>query len=113
MARITTRKERIQVALLLGTLCIFAFVLQNLEGWHAKGLDDAEFEIITGEVVSINLIPSNTGTSYLTTVLTDDGYRTQLVTSPNRARECPVGAKVEVARRGLDHRWTKRPCAPD
>ena len=111
MARFPVFRERAQVALLLGALCIFAFILQNFEGWHSKSIDDAEFEAVAGEVISINLIPSNTGTSYLTTILTDDGYKTQLVTSPNRAQECKVGAKVEIARRGLDHRWTEKACA--
>ena len=113
LARFATLRERAQVALLLGALCTFAIILQNFEGWHGKSIDDAEFDPVAGEVISINLIPSNTGTSYLTTILTYDGYKAQLVTSANRARECKVGAKVEIERRGLDHRWTEKSCTQD
>ncbi|EDL50007.1 branched-chain amino acid aminotransferase [Erythrobacter sp. SD-21] len=74
-------------------------------------IDDAEFEDVKGEIVSINLIPSNTGTTYVATVLIQKKYKTQLVLNPARLTNCRIGKTVDIVRRGLDHRWTKKSCS--
>ena len=103
--------DKAQIAILVGISCIGAFVLQNFEGWHAKNtLATVEPEIVEGTVTSINLLPSNTSTSYSVSVAMANGEKATLIASLKRARNCSVGQTIRIEKRGLDHRFTSDGC---
>ena len=106
-----TFKEKAQIVLLVGGACVGAFVLQNFEGWHAKHvLAKTDPQIVSAKVVSINLIPSNTGTGYVVSVELEKGERAKLIASSAVAKSCEVGETIQVEKRGLDYRFAKTKC---
>lgn len=112
--RSPTFKEKVQLALLIGGLCLGAFVLQNAESWHAKYvLGKVNPEIISGEVTSVSLIPSNTGTSYVVGVDLETGDKAKLVGSLRSVRDCKIGKNIQIEKRGLYYNFTPERCRDD
>lgn len=107
-------KEGLQIGLLIGGSCVVAFVLQNFERWHFKYvLSNMEPEIVAGRVASVNLLPSNTVTTYVVGVNLVSGDTAKLYASLELAQSCEIGETIEVEKRGLDYRFSEMRCGND
>ena len=76
-------------------------------------MSEIEPELVRGEVTSINLVPSNTGTSYVVAVDLQTGDKAKLIASLGLARTCQVGEVIEVEKRGFDYRFSNERCGDD
>lgn len=107
-------KEKVQIALLIGGSCIGAIVLQNFEGWHRKNvLANVEPEMASGKVVAVDLLPSNTGTSYSVSVDLETGEKATLIAGLALARSCKIGEVIQIEKRGMDYHFAKEGCGVD
>lgn len=72
--------------------------------------DEVPPKLVPGSITNIALFPSNSGMSYNVIVKLSDGQMATLTADLDMAKDCKIGQKIIIERRGLNHQWTDYGC---